>query len=514
MCPAYAAWVLLGLLQVTAAYGQTTATLRGRVHDPQGAAVPAASVTVTGRGTGVSRQATTESDGHLRRRQPAPGHGGRDGRRHGLRRREIRQRDPRSRTGGVARHPARRGRRQGNRGRRHAGPARRHHALGRGCRDSRELIESLPLNGRNFLELALLVPGNAPAPNFDPTKTQHRRRSRRPGSSDAAATSRSTAPTTTTTSSAGRCRTSRRNRCRSSRSPPTASRAEIRTVGLVGDQRRSPSRAPTSSTARRRSSRATANWQALPATYDRSIGRATAFRSPAGRRVAAGGPLVRATGCSGSARSSTATRTAPCSSARATWRHGPSAARSRRRRSTTRSARRAWTGGRADRDSLMVPLRGRARRPIPAPARSIARSARRRSGRPSKNRYHSVVGHLDAHVIAQPAERAPLCASARFHNAIAPVAVGPQLTFPSIQDGTSFRVPAGHRPGPVPDRRTPSRWCAAPTPFAAGGEWQTHRRQVRPRRLPAGPHRVRRRTSRSSIATATATSTTATCSSR
>ena len=127
----------------------------------------------------------------------------------------------------------------------------------------------LPLNGRNFLELASR-PGNTPAPNFDPTKSQ-----------------------SVVVSSAGQLgrggnimidgmdnnddvvggplQNIPRSRCRNSRSPPTDSRAETgRSAGSVINV------VTKSGTDRLRGSGALLlrdqRWQALPATFDESAG--------------------------------------------------------------------------------------------------------------------------------------------------------------------------------------------------------------------------------------------------
>ena len=58
-----AAWTVFAVLQVSLAYGQTTATLRGQVRDAQGAAVPSATVTVTSRAPGSPASVPTAGDG-------------------------------------------------------------------------------------------------------------------------------------------------------------------------------------------------------------------------------------------------------------------------------------------------------------------------------------------------------------------------------------------------------------------------------------------------------------------
>jgi hypothetical protein len=64
----------------------------------------------------------------------------------------------------------------------------------------------------------------------------------------------------------------------------------------------------------------------------------------------------------------------------------------------------------------------------------------------SRNRLHSVVGTWTRVLSARAVNTASVSSSA-FRNAIAPVEPGIQLTFPSLQAGSSFRVPQGTTQG-------------------------------------------------------------------
>jgi hypothetical protein len=150
-----------------------TATLRGRVHDPQGAPVAAAVVTITAPKTGQTRRVVTEPDGSFVASNLAPGtvdvavaaQGFGEAKREGVAV-EVGQ------TASIAVElPLETVRVNVN----------VEGGIGLAAVDTSRsvvdtvipaaLIDVLPLNGRNFLELSLLVPGNAPAPNFDPTKS-------------------------------------------------------------------------------------------------------------------------------------------------------------------------------------------------------------------------------------------------------------------------------------------------------------------------------------------------------
>ncbi|MDT4967914.1 MAG: hypothetical protein QOJ64_2651 [Acidobacteriota bacterium] len=169
-----AACLLLLCLASISPFAQqaSTATLSGIVTDPQGAVVAGAQVTVTNLATGVRRETTTNSDGLYALTNLSPG-----------------EYEVKIQSTGFATKVSK-------------SPVVLQVGQGVTLDATLELdpttatvdlvgeiplidtlsskvdsvvsareIASLPLNGRNFLELALLVPGNSPAPNFDPTKT-------------------------------------------------------------------------------------------------------------------------------------------------------------------------------------------------------------------------------------------------------------------------------------------------------------------------------------------------------
>ena len=163
-CVISAASALLSLAPAEYVFAQTTsATLTGRILDPRGAPAPAITVSVTGQGTGVSRTAVTDTNGLYVLSNLPPGVVDLGVTATGFA--EISRKDLalevgrtysfdfRLTVGGLTETVDVR------------------NVVGvdtsRSVVDaviSTSLIDALPLNGRNFMELALLVPGNAPAP--------------------------------------------------------------------------------------------------------------------------------------------------------------------------------------------------------------------------------------------------------------------------------------------------------------------------------------------------------------
>ena len=397
--------VLAALLHVGLAYGQAaTATIRGLVRDSQGRPVPSATVTVVGRGTGLSRVVPTGEDGAfvvanlppivVDLRVTASGFGDAT---HGNIVLEVGQAVTVDITLAVA----------GVREQVDVAATTTGVDTTRSVVDAvipAAAIEALPLNGRNFLELALLVPGNAPAPNFDPTKTN-----------------------TVVISSAGQLgrggnvtidgadnnddvvggplqnvtqESVQEFQIATNRFSAETGRSGSSVINVVTKSGQRPAR-----TARRRSSSATRSWQALPATYDRSSGDDAAVRSPAvsrGRSAGRSSPSKAFWFGAVEYRNQDGAVLVGARDAADAHDHAQLRAGAARRLARHR---RASTGGRRTATRVDVPLFRRARDRHRRRARSTARSGRPRSGSASQNRYNSVVGHVDAHRRADAPER-------------------------------------------------------------------------------------------------------------
>ncbi len=148
-----------------------TSTLNGTITDPQGAAVASAKVTITNEATSVSREITTDAQGFYTFANLVPGLYTLKVESPSFAAAEVK--DIRLEVGQAVTQDVKLA------------------LAGRGETVRVEVeevrvdltqsevqglvtattIESLPLNGRNFLEEAFLIPGNRPATNFDPTKT-------------------------------------------------------------------------------------------------------------------------------------------------------------------------------------------------------------------------------------------------------------------------------------------------------------------------------------------------------
>jgi Carboxypeptidase regulatory-like domain/TonB dependent receptor len=167
-------YTVIIIYSVTTAFAQQSgaATLSGRITDPAGAVIVGVKVTATQKATGAKRETVTNSEGLYAFTNLTPGEYELVFENSGFKKYLFQSytiqvgqsltRDLQMEPGQIndtlddlmGEEPL----------------VNTTNALVEGVIKPRE-ISSLPLNGRNYLELALLIPGNTPAPNFDPTKT-------------------------------------------------------------------------------------------------------------------------------------------------------------------------------------------------------------------------------------------------------------------------------------------------------------------------------------------------------
>jgi hypothetical protein len=162
---------LIAVLVVAAQAQLPTSTLNGTVTDPQGAAVANARITIISQGTGIARETTSDAQGSYTFANVAPGDYTVDVESPSFAKAEIkdiRLEVGRASTVDVKLATAKVG---------EVVTVQASEVLVESTQSEVQghvtapTIENIPLNGRNFLELAFLIPGNRPATNFDPTKT-------------------------------------------------------------------------------------------------------------------------------------------------------------------------------------------------------------------------------------------------------------------------------------------------------------------------------------------------------
>jgi outer membrane receptor protein involved in Fe transport len=440
--PALGAALLLAFLAIgwatTASAAALRGTLRGRVLDPQGRAVPGASVTLEGVAGSGARLATTDPTGSFAFVELPPGHYRLVATAAGFAPHRYEALDIAvGQTyrldvvlGAVARSETVEASAEA--------PllVRAGSSAVDGVIDTRA-IQRLPLNGRNFLELAFLVPGNVPTPNFDPTKTN-----------------------TVVVASAGQFGRGgmitidgadnnddvvggplqnipedavQEFQIVTNRYTAETGRSAAAAINVVSRSGTDQLAGTVSAYFRDKS------LQALPATYDR--GQPAPPFSRGQYALSMGGPIRRGVAhWFGSLEYRdqdgavlVGERDVAAQTIRKTFAPAPL---------------RDWLGlGRVDwspSDSDHLTLRYAFEHARDTDASTLDRSIGSASQRQtSTNGYHAVLGSW-VKVLSNESLNTLSLSYSRFRNSIVPVAAGlPQLTFPSIQDGSSFRVPQG-----------------------------------------------------------------------